>query len=82
MGLTAPCWVTIVKGELMTHMMCPSGIALRMKYMMISYRNLFAPSLDNIDATNDKLDNRGAIKDKLNNIYGKSIDYSASVIEI
>ncbi|EEW1459401.1 hypothetical protein D9G88_22205, partial [Escherichia coli] len=32
---------------------------------------------DNIDATNDKLDNRGTIKDKLNNIYGKSIDYSA-----
>ncbi len=32
---------------------------------------------DNKDATNDKLDNRGTIKDKLNNIYGKSIDYSA-----
>ncbi|MFL4239795.1 DUF2713 family protein [Escherichia coli] len=33
--------------------------------------------LDNIDATNDKLDNRGTIKGRLNNIYGKSIDYSA-----
>ncbi|MGA0525727.1 DUF2713 domain-containing protein, partial [Escherichia coli] len=33
--------------------------------------------LDNIDATKDKLYNRGTIKGKLNNIYVKSIDYSA-----
>ena len=40
-------------------------------------KTLNSNQLDNIDATNDKLDNRGTIKDKLNNIYGKSIDYSA-----
>ena len=32
---------------------------------------------DNEDAIKDKLDNRGSIKGKLNNIYGKSIDYAA-----
>ncbi|HDX7782307.1 TPA: DUF2713 family protein, partial [Escherichia coli] len=33
--------------------------------------------LDDVDATEDKLDKRGSIKGKLNNIYGKSIDYAA-----
>ncbi|EPX6810904.1 DUF2713 family protein [Escherichia coli] len=40
-------------------------------------KTLNSNQFDNKDATKDKLDNRGTIKGKLNNIYGKSIDYSA-----
>ena len=40
-------------------------------------KTLNSNQFDNEDAIKDKLDNRGTIKGKLNNIYGKSIDYSA-----
>ena len=40
-------------------------------------KTLIQINSDNEDAIKDKLDNRGSIKGKLNNIYGKSIDYAA-----
>lgn len=40
-------------------------------------KTLNSNQFDNEDAIKDKLDNRGSIKGKLNNIYGKSIDYTA-----